>query len=465
MRSRTVNAAVWTFFCICLGFGLFGRWESVRQVREAQPGESVNLTHDEIIVLTLGKNLADRRSHYHVQEWYERERAAGREPPGYLARPLFKHPPMMAMLLAWVDEPGIQGTRNAFGLMFVFGLLVCAAVYGLARFFLPPVWSLVPAAIAWVDPVLWSGSVKVWLDLPLTLFCVAGVGFAWQGRSHPAAFLGMGICFGFAFLTKYPAMAIWAAAVALLATDKSFPKGSFFVWGCVLPWLMLAPWVIWNLSVFGWSAADLEEFRHTLRVIGAQAAGAVALTLAVGIFFWMRRGLLNPRAAGSREAPLAGRRLFFMLFTLTLAGLFLFHSWFSGRLEPRAALGMNFFSGERAWFYLDRLLCLDPLLWPGVIALFWIRLPGPADFMRWTALAYILVFSIWGNYQSRYIMPAVPLVCVLSAWGLFQISEFLRKPGAMWLEKVWLGSWVAFAAVRLCWIHQKLTLPNHFTYF
>ena len=460
MRSEMAHALIWMFFCLCLAYGLFGRWESIRQLREARPGESVNLSRDEIVLLTLGKNLQGGWSHYHVREWYEQERIAGREAPAYLGRPLFKHPPLMATMLSWAGEPGLRGTRNAFMLMFGFGVLVCAAVYGLARFLLTPMWSLVPAAMAWVDPLLWVGSVKVWLDLPLTLFCAAGLGFAWRGRSSPGAFLGMGICFGLAFLTKYPAMAVWAAAVVLLWTDKSFHKGPFFGWGCALPWLMLTPWLVWNLRVSGWSALDFEESRHAFRVLGTNLWAVVAVAIAGGFIVWKRRGLSN-----EPDDMLRGRRLLLALFFLAVVGLFLFHSWFSGRQEPRASLGVHFFSGERAWFYLDRLLSLDPLLWPGLVALFWRRLPPPANFLRWVALAFGLVFSIWGNYQSRYIMPAVPVVCVLSAWSLFQISDYLSKPGAMWLEGAWFCSWLVFAVVRLNWIHQKLTLPNHFTYF
>ena len=464
MRSDTAHVMIWTFFCLCLAYGLFGRWESTRRVREAKPGESVNLSHDEMVLLTLGKNLQSRWSHYHVQEWYEEERKAGRELPAYLGRPLFKHPPLMAMMLAWAGEPGLQGTRNAFLLMFGFGVLVCVVVYGLARSLLSPMWSLVPAAVAWVDPVLWGGSVKVWLALPLTMYCAAGLGFAWRGRSRPVAFLGMGFCFGLAFLTKYPAMAVWAATAILLWKDKSFQKGPLFAWGFALPWLMLAPWLIWNLCASGWSALDFEESRHAFRTLGSHIGAVITLALAGGLLFWMRRGLSNA-PAGEENKPQSGRRLFSALFLLVLIGLYFFHSWFSGRLEPRSGLGVNYFSGERAWFYLDRLLSLNPLLWPGLVALFWIRLPAAADFLRWAALVFGLVFSVWGNYQSRYIMPAVPLVCVLSAWSLYQISVYLSKPGAMWLERVWLCSWMVFAVVRLNWIHQKLTLPNQFTYF
>jgi len=465
MKSQTVHVGVWTFFCICLAAGLFGRWESVRHVREPGADGRIHLSHDEIVLLKLGKNLARDSAHYHLQEWYQREREAGREPPDYLAKPLFKHPPVMATMLAWVDAPGIQGARNAFGLTMLLGLTVCAAVYGLARFLLTPMWSLVPAAIAWVDPVLWSGSVKIWLDLPLTFFCAAGLGFAWRGRTHPASFLTMGVCFGLAMLTKYPAVAVWAAATALLGVDRSFRKGPYFAAGCLLPWLMFAPWAVWNLSVLGNSTGELEEFRHIERLVIAHAAGVVALAIAAGLLLWVRRGMSGLRPSGTEKSATDGRRLLFALFVLTVAGLFLFHSWFSGRIEPRFGVAMNFFQEGRAWFYLDRLLCLDPLLWPGIIALFWIRLPPPADFIRWTAIAYLLAFSVWGNYQSRYIMPVVPLVCVLSAWSLYQISNYLRKPGSLWLERAWVGAWIAFAAVRLAWIHEKLTLPNQFTYF
>jgi hypothetical protein len=150
----------------------------------------VNLSHDEIILLTLGKNLSGGWDRYHVQGWVANERKAGREPPAYLDRPLFKHPPLLAMALSWIGQPGIRGMQNAFFLMFCFGFLTCGAVYGLARCLLPPMWSLLAAALAWVDPVMWAGSIKVWLDLPLTLFCTAALAFAWRGRT-PAFCMGL----------------------------------------------------------------------------------------------------------------------------------------------------------------------------------------------------------------------------------------------------------------------------------
>jgi hypothetical protein len=45
------------------------------------------------------------------------------------------------------------------------------------------------------------------------------------------------------------------------------------------------------------------------------------------------------------------------------------------------------------------------------------------------------------------------------------MCEYLARPRALWLEKAWVVSWLAFACVRLNGIHQKLTLPNQFTYF
>lgn len=455
---------IWTVFCLCLGLGLFGRWESIHAIREAGSGDSVNLSNDEIVFLTLGKNLQRGWAHYNVQEWYQAETEAGRTPPDYLNRPLFKHPPLLPVLLAQVGEPGIQGARNAFMLMMAFGILVSLAVYALARCLLTPMWSLVPAAMAWIDPMLWGGSIKVWLDLPLTFFCVAGLAFAWLGRTRPLAFLGMGICFGFAFLTKYPAIIVWSVATILLAREASVRDRSLFRWGCVIPWLMLLPWLGWNLQVYGGSAFDLEESQHGLKVLLGRGWSIALAVLLATLFIWVKQGEVKTRV-GRKEVPPDGRSLFLALFVMALAGLWLCHSWYSGRVEPRAGLSTGFFAGESPLFYINRIITLNPILWPGVVALFWLRLPGPADFLRWTVLAFILVFSVWGNYQSRYIMPVVPLLCVLSAWALFQITDYLSKPEALWLERAWICAWAIFAVLRLDWIHQKLTLPNHFTYF
>lgn len=459
MKGDTSHLVIWCFFCLCLGYGLFGRWESIRAIQEASEGQSVNLSHDEAVFLTLGKNLRDGWDHYHAREWAEAERRSGREPPAYLERPIFKHPPLMALGLTAIHRQGIAGVKNAFWMMLVLGAVTSVAVYGMARCLLSPMWSLVPTAMAWVDPILWVGSVKVWLDLPLTLFCAAALTLAWRGRTHPMAFLGMGLCFGLAFLTKAPAMVVWGATTVLLFADCKCNKGPAFLFGCALPWLMLAPWMAWNFSVLGWTASDVEEFEHVLLVVESHIGWIVAGAMVAGFMIWLNHGV--------RHAPerAFGHRVLFGTFLLSVAALFAAHSLYSWRLEPRAGMVRNFFDGEPVWFYLERLATLDPLLWPGLVALLLTRLPAPANFLRWVAVAFILTFSLWGNFQSRYVMPAVPLLCVLSAWGIFQMTEYLARPRALWLEKAWMASWLVFAVVRLSGIHQKLTLPNQFTYF
>ncbi|MBV9464213.1 MAG: glycosyltransferase family 39 protein [Verrucomicrobiae bacterium] len=454
--------AVWAFALAVFALGGLGRWQSLWQFHDLTPGKRVNLTFDEIVFLKLAGHLRSDPLDYELRDWYRQLERDGRAPPAYLNDPIFKHPPVVPWLLSSTFVPEAPGVLRSLLWMMLFGVGITATVYGIARTFLEPSWSALAAAFAWLDPFLWVGSVKVWLDLPLAFFCSVAVFAALRGRRYPPAFLWMGLALGLAFLTKYVAIVPWIGLAWWgFVRDPHLRRNRCFQIGMLIPWLMVAPWLAWCFKTSGGGWLNQPEAQYAIELIRRFALGGAVIAALIAIV-WRTA---PPKRSAPDEPAWNGRLFLGALFALCLAGLLFFPSWFSGRVEPRSGFQVLTFGQEGREFYLGRILNLNPLLWPALLALIWPKLPEPAGLARTIAIAVIAAFTLWGNFQSRYMMPAMPLLCVLSVWSLRDIAAYLREEPDRWLARAWFAAWAGFAILRLAWVHSTLSMPNQFTYF
>jgi 4-amino-4-deoxy-L-arabinose transferase-like glycosyltransferase len=438
---------------------LAGRLWSASSLFLPDPGRAVRLSGDEMVYIYLGDRLFEggRYSTLGIERTLPGEVDAT-SLPAYLKAPVFKHPPVFPFLvglarwwggtLAWSFVPAIA--LAGVGILATFWL---ARTSGLSLWL-----AIAPAALVAISPVHWIAGSRVWLDVPLATLITLAVSAQLAAVERPRWHGAAGVLWGLATLTKYTAAIPWA--VMAVATRPETPsQRSTWVGGLATGGVLLLPWLFVRLSADGFQALafwdhPVQDWRHlgvVLRWLPLVAAAGLAGR-------WLCRRY---------RARLAAQTTAFRLLvvgTAAYAALLVLDRGSPLTGIPWSGWDHNELATSSPVFYLLHLVTFDPVLWLGVVGSMVVRIDPRLDGVRWAWVALLVFLTLWGNYQSRYGAPLLPLQMILAV-ALVR-DAITESVGTRRLVATGLaGAWFMLSAVRSLWVVGHLALPNDFFYF
>ncbi len=391
-------------------------------------------------------------------------------------RPLFKHPPVYSYLVALSLK--IFGTKP-FAVIFVslvFGCLTIPCVYLLSRSCCSRKVSLLAALLAASDPVSIICSQKIWLSTTLTFFVLLAVYFYIKGvQTHnPALFLWGGCSVGLAGLTKYPGfLTSISVLLSVYFYDRRTLKQPLFLISLFLPILMAVPWIFWNFHVYGGNYIYQFLGEHGFSV---SVKSRIFILVLLACFF----GAVILAAKRKKAGAEPGFQFKADHIRIIRPSVILFLAYFL--LEPLMRGGSFSHFPQTTWFHADfiqeygclfylRKLVEFSLLSVVAYAAFFMKTPEDARFLGWmkmNVIVYFIFYSLYGNYQSRYILMAIPFLMILGAhtWAfVFQKIMFMPQDVLKKLSYIlWTGLLIV-SLLKTVLININVSFINNMCYF
>jgi len=408
-------------------------------------GQPHRLTFDEGLYSgALAKQLQVDATNYSPQRAYEIIKATGRFTPEYLNRPLFKHPPLYCYLIALGYHAFNSSELVAVSVSIWLGSLMVLTIFFLGKVLYDDRVGLLAAFYLCIDPVHWVCSERIWMETTLSFFILLAILLFILGQKQKIYLTLSGLSIGLAMLTKYPgilSMVIIVSSVILM--DRSMLKQKGFWIMCTLALIVFCPWIIWNWNVYGsflgstFSAHDIAgHVKHTARVFSDNKIYLTAFLFLAGLWLIMRRKISNFLRTYSTdgEAPKQNRGIIISCAVVVLALMafpFLRDMGREAFIWRNSVLTgwSNPFAGGPWHFYITRLAELSPVYIFAYLSIFFVLGKNKGDQILLLSSSWILIaFILLGNYQSRYILPAVPFLIILAArWQIWAYDKLSIK--------------------------------------
>jgi 4-amino-4-deoxy-L-arabinose transferase-like glycosyltransferase len=437
-----------------------GRWYSASRLWSQESPTAGRLSLDEVVYIVLGDRLVKTGEYSSAGVQALLGVDATRVPP-YLQAPLFKHPPVFPFLVGLSRVLFSGQPWAAFMPSLLLGALGLGALYWLA------VESPVPTASRWIavsllglSPIHWICSSRIWIETTLCAFVVLALAAQTRAERRQSGWWLMGVFWGCAFLTKYTAFVAWLAAlVATLVLHRGervsprYWRAQLLAVSLVVPWFILRAWyegwtvlAIWNSGVQEWRLLAAIVLRPAFLL---SMAGLTALLL-----LWHLAPVGEQRPWNTLLGAtivmlllLAGSPLRFTLFGQPWAG------WYHNAL---AEWGMSFYVTYRA--------SLEPICLLAFVACLPLRKTSGIFVTQGTWLGLFVFLTAWGNYQSRYALPLIPLEALAVGTLAAQALEAPRTR-TEWGATVLTVGWLALSVYRSVWVLKDLGLSYDFFYF
>ncbi|HQP10245.1 MAG TPA: glycosyltransferase family 39 protein, partial [Candidatus Omnitrophota bacterium] len=371
----------------------------------------------------------------------------GRYIPEYLDKPLFKHPPVYCYLIALNYKMFGRGDLQAVSVSIILGSLMILAVFLLGAVLYDHRVGLLSAFLLCIDPVHWVCSERIWMETTLSFFMLLAILFFTLGQKQKFFFLFSGASIGLAILTKYPgALSLFVLFSFALAMERSLLKEKWFWALSGVSLLVFSPWFVWNWRVYGnlWdvfvSAHDLAyHWNSAINVISTHKIFVFGFFLLSGVFFFMRPMADFFWASRAEQRKGLKRKYFVILCSAALvfavSAVPFLRAMIKEMFVWKSAIEVgwsNPFSLGPWHFYITRLAELSPFYVFSFMSfsLFFGKSRGD-KLLVWSSFWILTAFILLGNYQSRYILPAVPFLIVLSArWQVLVYDRFSAVPTA-----------------------------------
>lgn len=436
---------------------------------------------DEIVYYRMAKQVyAEGLSGYNTIPYGKELAAQGRELPDYFFEPLFKHPPVFTLLMVGMFHLIQPSFFVAGSLSILLSSLMIILVYWLGVMIADRRAGMFAAILLWMDPIVIMSSQKIWMDTTIAFFTLLSVCFfVWALKEkRDIGFLLSGWCTGMAVNTKYTGILIVLVyGLHAILYEKELLKNRFFWMGIALPFILLIPWFMWNASVYAGdiigTQGELRDLilslkRHAMLGIGL-LLGAAAGTV---MFLKMRKNKTRRIAKevnGDYSQLVRYSYIFVGLLIAILLSENIKHS-LSPFYIPTNSWQLGFFRGELPTFYFGRLLEYSFLY---VFAYFVLLAYSPEEeplrpVVRLSALVILAFFIVWGNYQSRYVLSAVPFLLILATElivGLYDRIKNIPNLPLRALIKACLVLLVVYSFYKTMFINLFLSFPNDVCYF
>ena len=304
------------------------------------------------------------------------------------------------------------------------------------------------------------------------------------GQKKRYCFLLSGVSIGLAMLTKFPGiLSLFIVVSFVLLFDRSLLKKKSFWMLCVLAFLVFLPWIIWSWRAYGnlydpFIAAH-SLLKHRENAIHALSSIHVGFLLAVlflaGGLFVMRKEIKQFFKAGSTGEIISRRKkrwgmVGFAAFVFTLALVPFLREMIKEAFIWKETVFVSWWNPFRSGpkhFYLTRLSELSPLYVFAFLSFpFLVGKDRGDKLMVWSSLLILLAFILLGNYQSRYILPAVPFLMVLSArWQVWAYDKLTGPKTSRVILRIILMGISVYFIVKTLKVDSLLAIGPDFGYF
>ncbi len=421
--------------------------------------------------------------------------AAGRDLPPYFFKPLYKHPPLFTFFIAFFLKMFGTSLMVALILPVLFGVLLIPLTYYLASMVYNRTAGILASVIAWLDPVSIMSSQKIWMDTSLAFFTVLSVACFIKAiqDNKDAWFLLSAVAIGLGTNIKYTVilMTFVFFLYALFYQKKLFGKQMFNV-SLVLPVIMLVPWIIWNLNVYGFDFFRQEIGLH-YHTIQFKSTTIFLIYLFISVLIFCIAGIiifLNKKykkeldtdyspVSNVKSSMSVGQETDFNVLQFISLGiicgfLFVIREALVNSLDPYYVPASSWLTGYFKFasrtFYFTQTVEFCVLYIFAVVTFFYYN-PDEnqkVTILRMSAIISLIFFIAWGGYQSRYILGVIPLLIVLSAGVIIKIYEVIAKfdnflPRT--LIKCFFTFFVLYALYRTYYINLALSFTNDMCYF
>lgn len=443
-------------------------------------------TIDEIVFFRMGTQLVDDLSQYHTVPYGQELSASGRDLPDYFFKPLFKHPPVFTFLIALSMKMFGVNMVSAGYVSLLLSVLMIPLIYFFGAALFGRAGGLFAAFLLWMDPVSIICSQKVWMDSGIAFFTfLSAMCFILAVKNKiPWLFIASGIAAGLAVNTKYTGVLIIFSFIVYAAVydPALFKKRQFQIGVLILPFLMLVPWFLWNLTVFGTGnivrlVLGHSELRHIAGVFQQHLFLLVivpCVVLLLGLV--LQKIFIAKKSLGDMRNSSKHSTDFFEKLTWLFALCFVFGMFYDNIFRsftlweiPFGTWYQGAFVNEPPKFYIGRLIEFSALYIFGMISLLTFHRTDRQEeaLVRLSAVVILGFFILWGNYQSRYILSAVPFVILLSADMLMKWARWVEVCPVIprLIMKCALISVVSYAVTKTWLINLLFSFPNDMCYF
>ena len=433
-------------------------------------------TFDEIVYTNLSSELNDDHFKYTSQPLYEYYASRGHTLPNYLNKPLFKHPPLFCYLGSAMQKLTKNKLLGSYLPSLFFGLALIPLIFYIASELFDKQCGLLAALFIVLDPIIWICSEKIWLETILTFFMLLALFTLIKAIANEKdkTFFLAGLATGLAMLSKMTGALTLFFALSFIAIYKPtlYKKKSLWIY-ISTSIAMYLPWIIWNYIIYknkflyNLLTIQGELSFHTFAMIAAIICGAFIVYLA---YRYLKKSLSNIEKINLQKMKLfiIPAMLIIIFNPYMLKGIY---NSFNLFYIPNTGWTLCFFSTEPALFYIRRLIEMSPFYLFALLGIIAINKLTMKHYILYAWSLFIIgLFIIHGNYQSRYILPAIPTLLILTAAFIIQIGNsitihFKNKPI---LKSILLFLYILvllFFIIKTLIINLNLSLLNNMAYF
>jgi len=400
-------------------------------------------TVDETVYARLGFQLKNDQP-YNTIQLYQETLRSGQKLPDYFKDPLFKHPPFYPFLISLSyallekkENYTLEELYTKSSLVSnVMGCLLVWVCFLMGRRLYDYRVGLAAAFMLAIEMNLLSTSMKAWMDSTLAAMFWLSLYLFHKGIDKKWFLVLGGIAAGCALLTKYPAVLLIAIILSyFLLCERHVFKSYHLYLGFLMTGIILLPWVMMNLDIYGSETLTSGQFRGWS--LGVFMKFLILCALALGVFTvaiiikWKNPALYQklkvhqPKIGFLMSAIL----LLFVGFLLSRGdfreSLLTSFTWYG---FPWAGWEMYHFNYEPRYFYFKHILEYSPFYVFFLAALVRAPMGSKADRFLLLASLWTLIFtSLYGSYQGRYIIYFTPAGLLLAAAMIFTIIDALLK--------------------------------------
>jgi len=457
---------------LLLTFALFARFDSITK--------KFDWTFDEGVYVELGKMFVEGEGGYSLSHFYERLVKGGQRAPEYLKAPLFMHPPLYPFLVSISMRVFGPTLRAGEMVSLIFGVGTIVLIYFISlNAFKDRRKALLSAVFLSFCPVHWLCTKKVWIETTYVFFLYLGVLLLILSDNKNKIYLiASGLSFGLSCVSKHFAVIAYSGILfyMIIRPDSEKPKkyGYIFI---SLPIIILLPWFLANYFVYGpynfvlnyirHQFSDPARFEYTYLLYTRYAVLAgIGFIMFNTIFLLKVHYADHIRKVGERCGEIINNGIF-KKFLKTIAIVFVFLLMnealnikaLSFSYDPKVFQKMGYFTGQSMGFYLRRLPELFPIYYFSIISILYIRDWNKYNVMLLFVSAPIIVFfSFYRNYESRYVLAAIPSLLMLASDTIVKIYDTLRIVNAGKLK------YLKYLFIILCLYFIVKTIRFNFTF-
>jgi len=480
MSSKIIKKCIIIIVLLVLSISAFKIWLNNFQNSNLR-------TVDEWVYYHLALQLKEDITNYTTIPYAFELTAEGRPLPKYFFQPLFKHPPLFSVLLSYSLRIISDRSLSIVFVSLIFGVMLIPLVYFFGKEVFDKRVGILAALFVWFDPVVIISSQKVWMDTMLSFLICLSVFVFLIGlkKDNPNYFILSGILSGLAAVTKYPG--ILASGIVIIYTLCYRPalfRNQKFLLGLFMPVVVLFPWLLWNFSVYGNDFLFIQSGIHLARLRSLPIFSPfnliiISLGLILCLIILLNRKKLVQLSKGNQYVyqkwKITGEMITkIILLIMSLVFAISMHKQLAHSLmidfKPVTTWYAGTFANEPKTFYFGKLLEFS-FIYAFAFTVYFIYRRKQEDagaLVRLAAFVILIFFVFWGNYQSRYILPAIPFLLVLAASVVVRIFDKIHSSSSLFFRIfgkfgiILLG--VLYLAKAL-YINLMVSYPNDMCYF